>query len=720
LGLKGKKKLPQSFKDDGLDELLEGLDEQEEETDAQQKKTVKAAGDEWLDKKRREAILASGQISTLDNKINGSIDENDLEEGDEADDGRASDMSLDGSEFPDDASEEDSSKVGDEDVLDTENDFDGFESDSIEPETETFPERVRENPYVAPTAGVDVPSVKYIPPSLRKSSSSDSELLVRLRRQAQGLVNRLTEANLISILGEIEKLYRENARHHVTSTLVDLLLASICEPTSLPDTLIILPAGFIAAIFKIVGIDFGAQVIQRIVELFAEHYGRAKKASQDGPSAATTDSSKETSNLIMLLSEMYNFQVVGSNLIFDYIRLFLGQLSELNAELLLKIVRTSGPQLRQDDPSALKDIVGLLRPAVANVGEANISVRTKFMIETINNLKNNRMKTGIAGSAVTSEHTVRMKKILGTLNTRNIKGSEPLRIGLKDIQESDKKGKWWLVGASWSGPGPEDTNDSTIVLPTASRPLPIESSITSDLAQIAREQRMNTEVRRAIFITIMSASDYQDAYLRLMKLQLKKKQEFEIPKVLIHCAGAEKIYNPYYTLIAKRLCGDSKLKKSFQFSLWDIFKKMGESEEDGEAQDEDDQDPLDTRHIVNLAKMYGTLIVEGGLGLGVLRNFNLSYLQPRTKTFMEVLFITALLSCQKKSENKRDEQAVVNILMKIKDASQLVTGVRYFLNNVVSKTDIAGGKEEKATVKWACKVASDTLEALAVIDTVKP
>jgi nucleolar MIF4G domain-containing protein 1 len=37
----------------------------------------------------------------------------------------------------------------------------------------------------------------------------------------------------------------------------------------------------------------------------------------------------------------------------------------------------------------------------------------------------------------------------------------------------------------------------------------------------------------------------------------------------------------------------------------------------------------------------------------------------------------------------------------------------------VGKTDIAGGKEEKASVKWACKVAGDTLEALAVIDTVK-
>jgi nucleolar MIF4G domain-containing protein 1 len=107
---------------------------------------------------------------------------------------------------------------------------------------------------------------------------------------------------------------------------------------------------------------------------------------------------------------------------FDYIRLFLGTLSELNAELLLKIIRTSGPQLRKDDPSSLKDIVNMLRPAIASAGgEKNLSVRTKFMIESINDLKNNRMKTGAVASAVTSQHTVRMKKILGTLNTRSSK-----------------------------------------------------------------------------------------------------------------------------------------------------------------------------------------------------------------------------------------------------------------------------------------------------------
>jgi nucleolar MIF4G domain-containing protein 1 len=714
LGLKGKKNLPQSFKDDGLDELLEGLDS-EEDSDNNQKKKRKAEGVEWLEQKRREARkLAQGRISKTKVEDEGTPD---FLEGSEDSDG-ASDMSLDGPEFPDDLSEDDESELGNgEDILDAGNDFDGFASDGDgdDDDLSTWKpaNRARENPYIAPTTGGDASAQKYIPPSLRQAASSDSEALVRLQRRTQGLVNRLTEANLISILGDIEKLYHDNPRQHVTSTLVDILLISVCEPTSLPDTLIILPAGFIAAIYKVIGTDFGAQAIQRVVELFDEHYVRATNAVQDGPAAATTDSSKETSNLIMLLSEMYNFQVVGGNLIFDYIRQFLGKLSELNAELLLKIIRTSGPQLRQDDPSSLKDIVAMLRPAVTSIGEENLSVRTKFMIETINDLKNNRMKTGGAASAVTSEHTIRMKKILGSLNTRTLKASEPLRIGLKDIQDSDKKGKWWLVGASWSGNIADQDNGPRILEATSRTALPIEDAGTSDLVQLAREQRMNTDIRRAIFVAIMSATDYHDAYLRLMKLKLKKVQEFEIPKVLIHCSGAEKMYNPYYTLIAKKVCGDRRLKTAFQYCLWDLFKRMGESSNEDDAV-EDDEDVLETRQIVNLAKMFGALLVEGGLGLGVLKNLNLSYLQTKTKTFMEVLFITVLLQSQRQAESKRDEQAVVNIFSKAKDTPQLVTGLSYFLRKIVSKTDIAGGKEERATVKWACKIAGDTLEALAV------
>jgi len=709
LGIKSKKKLPQAFKVDGLDQLLEGLDGYSG-TSLQSSNTDQAARD-WLAQKR-------SQINHTGSEGKGSKEE-DLSSEDEH---VISEISSAENVFQGDEENGLAEMSEGDTAVDFEEDFEGFDSGSDKNSFSSPQTRMKENPYVAPNSQGNQTSLKYVPPSLRKPFS-DSEVLVRLRRQAQGLINRLTEANLISILGEVEKLYRENARQHVTSTLVDLLLISVCEPTALPDTLIILPAGFITAVYKVIGTDFGAQVIERVVELFDEHYGQASKAGNSGHATSALESSKETSNLITLLAELYNFQVVGSNLIFDYIRLFLQTLSELNAELLLRIIRVSGPQLRQDDPSSLRDIITVLRPAVSDVGERNLSVRTKFMIESINDLKNNRLKTRTATSSVISEHIGRMKKALGTLNTRGIKASEPLRIGLRDIQESDKRGKWWLVGSSWAGN--TSTKETVESGPELVKNAQIHNSMgtengTSDLVQLAREQRMNTDIRKAIFVTLMSASDYEDAYRRLMKLKLKKVQRLEIPKVIIHCSSAEEHYNPYYTLIAKKLCSDRKLSMAFQFSLWDLFRRLGEANEnDNILEDKDDEEVLDTRQLVNHAKMFGALIAEDGISLRVLKNLNLHYLQLKTKMFVEVLLVTVLLHTQLQSQNRRDEQALMRIFSRVKNAPSMIRGLQYFLKRVVAKTDIAGGEVEAATVRWACKVAASILDSILIAENTK-
>lgn len=282
----------------------------------------------------------------------------------------------------------------------------------------------------------------------------------------------------------------------------------------------------------------------------------------------------------------------------------------------------AGTQLRQDDPSALKEIVLLVQTSISRIGEENLSVRTKFMIETINNLKNNRMKTGLAASSVLSELVVRMKKTLGSLNARSIKASEPLKIGLQDVRQSDERGKWWLIGASYKDPA-EDAEHKTASFDDASSQSSDEPSFTQDAAgdllHVAREQRMNTDVRRSIFVAIMSATDYNDAFQRLMKLRLKKSQELEIPKVIIHCAGAEEAYNPYYTLLSRRVCSDRKLKMAFQFSLWAFFRRLGEGVDDDQGEVEEEDERLEMRTIVNLAKMFGTLVAEAGLTLNALK-----------------------------------------------------------------------------------------------------
>ncbi|KAH7064726.1 hypothetical protein B0J12DRAFT_560603 [Macrophomina phaseolina] len=698
LGIKNKKKLPKGFEDDGLADLLDGLDD-ELDFAVTGKRKRSSEDQAWLESKRRKAAggLAVEESFSDDDSEEGEDgweDEESMGSGDEDEDG------VDGG-------------LDDEDGESADGDgFAGFSDKDVEDDGESEREeqrpKVRENPYKPPIPTEAVSAGKYVPPSLRGPPSSDAEAMTRLRRQAQGLLNRLSEANLLSILKDIENLYQNNPRQYVTTTLIDLLLGLVCDRTSLQDTFLILHAGFISAVYKVIGTDFGAQLVERLAAEFDKCYINYSEES----------SGKETTNLISLISEMYNFQVIGCNLVFDYIRIFLEELKEVNTELLLRIVRMSGPQLRQDDPTSLKDIVILLQKSVAKAGEANLSVRTKFMIETINNLKNNRMKTGVAASAITSEHTTRMKKTLGSLNTRSIKASEPLRIGLKDLRDTEKKGKWWLVGASWRN---DTTDEREITAATTTDDK--HGGGTTDLMQLAREQRMNTDIRRAIFISIMSASDCKDAHARLTKLRLKRAQELEIPRVLLHCAGAELAYNPYYTLIARRLCAEKPLKKAFQFSLWDLFRRMGErddADDDDADFDEDGEEALTTRKVVNLARMFGTLAAEGGLSIAVLKTLNFAYLQPKTTAFVEVLLSTLILRSQKTKKGKntadsgRDEEALLDIVMRgAREAPQMARGLQYFFKKVVSKGEAAGNKADRETVRWGAGVAADGLTVLA-------
>lgn len=694
LGVKGKKK--SKGLDDGLDDIFGDLGGADSEDDLGVKapKRKRTEDNDWLANKRRKALGAAPPAESSENETDlEGIDSEDLEEGMEQDDFLGAD--------------DDSDLVD----LDDDDDNDNEESGS-EVEQEPVP-RVRENPYVAPvTAGATAPT-KYIPPALRGPPSSDAEALARLKRQVQGLLNRLSEANILSILKEIEKVYQNNPRGYVNNTLVNLLMDMLSDPSGLLDTFLILHAGFISSVYKVIGQDFGAQIVERIVSEFDQHYQSNKSGT-----------GKQTTNLMSLVAELYTFQVIGSNLVFDYVRFFLDELSDINTELLLRIVRAAGPQLRQDDPMAMKDIVVLLQKAAKKAGQDNLSVRTKFMIETINDLKNNRMKTGVATSSISRQHTTRMKKQLGTLGERNLKATEPLRIGLKDIKDTGKKGKWWMVGASWRNDAVDEATTEKIgdtkSLQTNSLSDDEEASGEVDLVQLAREQRMNTDVRRAIFISIMSASDFKDAQIRLNKLNLKRSQETEIPKVIVHCAGSEETYNHYYTVLARKICADHKMRKSFQFSLWDLFKSLGEKqneEEDSDNEEDGVEDRHNLRKLVNQAKLYGTLVGTRALPITSLKHLAFPYLQAKTKTFVEVLLVTAILETQKRSKNKQnDNKALLEVFVEVDQAPEMIAGLQYFVKKVIVKTAIVE-KKEKDVVQWGCTAVMDMLTRVLATTT---
>lgn len=85
--------------------------------------------------------------------------------------------------------------------------------------------------------------------------------------------------------------------------------------------------------------------VQHVVAEYDTHYAELDDPSN--PKASATPSTedepigKECSNLVVLLSELYNFQVISSVLMYDVIRALLdGDLTEFKVELLLKVARS--------------------------------------------------------------------------------------------------------------------------------------------------------------------------------------------------------------------------------------------------------------------------------------------------------------------------------------------------------------------------------------------
>ncbi|KXT18439.1 hypothetical protein AC579_8171 [Pseudocercospora musae] len=680
LGIKkGRKKVG----DDELDWLVGGGDSGDEDgTTPGKRKRVVPEDDDWLKQKRLKASKAAKQVQKAE-KV--EVDEVDDEEGF---DEEGKDNAFEGLVNP---SSEDEISEGD---------FEGSKEDDEEDKNEAMAEppvtKKRENPYIAPGAP---DSAKYVPPSLRRPTNSDTETLTQLRRQIQGNLNRLSETNIISILASIQEIYAKNARQHCTTVLVELLRERVADPSDAGDNALILFAGFATALYRVIGTDFAAQLLESLVNEFDR-------------SQATEG--KETINILSFLSNLYVLQTIGCEIIFEYIKLLLGDFTEANTVLLLRVVRIAGPQLRQDDPSALKDIVLLLQRSVAAAGGVEkLSQRIRVMIDFIHDLKNNRIKANRGPDATAQEHMQRMKKTLGTI--KNARTSEPLRMGLADIRDSEKKGKWWLVGASWRDPAKMAGHASATRVGSELSACVADASDESedseagvDLNALAKAQGMNTDVRKAIFISVAGAVDPQHAHLRLMKLNLKNKQMLEIPRVVIHCVGAEPVYNHFYTLVGLKFCSDRRMKKAWQFTLLDVLRRCGEDSADDEEDDIRPADELSVGQVYNIAKLYATLISEGLLRISILKPMHFATLQPKSQIFAEVLITTLLVLLRKKAGKEKFVSSVEEVFGEAHHVPGLVKSLAYFIETLMPASEVPT-KKEKKVVDAGCEYASSAL-----------
>eukprot|EP00898_Chlorokybus_atmophyticus_P001124 jgi/Chlat1/2011/Chrsp158S02301 len=459
----------------------------------------------------------------------------------------------------------------------------GHEVDEDEDDGNEEEEETEANAKGSPPKGA---KGAYVPPHLRQSQVDTSEAALRLQRRVRGLLNRLTEANIESIMKESVSLYMTMTRHNVTLAVTSEIISTCASGNRGNDQHAATFAAFMGAVSAVSGSDVGAQFAAALAVRLEE--------------AVADDDSLASRNLAIAAAHLYVFGVLEAVAIFSLLQMLCQRFTEQDVSTIVVLLQSCGMQLRAEDPAAMKEFIVAVHARAADrpQGEGAISKRVQFMLDMIVDIKNNKgvaARKKEAAAVGAGAQQAKLKKWVKGLGVSEV----TLRsVTWQKLLEPNKKGRWWLPAAA----GEELDN-------FAGRPLVEDNQEGAELLQLAAQQRMSTSARRAVFCAIMAAEDYLDAHARIQGLSLPGAQAREVPRVLVECCLQEAAFNPYYAALATHLCQlDHNHKVTFQYCFWDHFKQLS---------------GMELRRAANLGRLIAHMVGSFAISLAVLKTQDL-------------------------------------------------------------------------------------------------
>jgi len=396
-------------------------------------------------------------------------------------------------------------------------------------------------------------------------------------------------------------------RYDLIETIYSLFKNSLIQSNTLtPIRLLVEHAALVCILNANIGTELGASLLQKFCMLINEYL------NNEATNEYLLVEKKSLDNLILLICNLYNFKLFSSTLLIDLLNSqLIDKLKENDfkfekiIDLILIIFRCVGLSLRKENPLLLKDLIVDLQAKInliklSSATSESINNRLKFMLESINAIKNNDIRKLDAYDQEPVELIRKQAKLLLKEDQTN-----QLNISFKDLISANELGRWWIVGSAWSEQQQqqqEQTNSVNQVVGAGNG-----DGYSDAILKLAKQQHMNTDIRRAIFCSIVSAEDYTDAFMKLIKLSLKKQQEREIIYVIMHCALNENAHNPYYSYLMQKFCQyDRRFKMTLTFHSWDKFKMLNE---------------MNKQQVFNLSCLICHLICSDCITLSILKVF---------------------------------------------------------------------------------------------------
>ena len=418
-----------------------------------------------------------------------------------------------------------------------------------------------------------------------------------LKKSINGLINKVNVSNIKHIVPELfgENLVRGRG----------LFCRSImkAQAASLPFTPIY---AAMAAIVNTKLPQVGELLLKRLIVQFKKGFKRNDKAVC---LSATT-----------FIAHLCNQQVANEVVAAQILLLLLHKPTDDSVEIAVGLTREVGQHLEEMNAPIALAVFDQFRNILH---EADIDKRVQYMIEVLFQVRKDKYKDNPAIKEeldlVEEEdqitHTTALDDDIDVQDGLNIFKFDS---EWEENEEAYKRLKAEILGEGSDEDDDEDDSDDSE-----------EDDEKQEEKALEVKDQSNTDLvnlRRTIYLTIMSSIDPEECCHKLMKVQLPPGQEPELPSMIIECCSQERTYSKFYGLIGERF---AKINR-----LWtDQF-------EQSFAKYYDTIHRYETNRLRNIARFFGHLISSDAIGWHVLSvvHLNEEETTSSSRIFIKILF----------------------------------------------------------------------------------
>lgn len=284
--------------------------------------------------------------------------------------------------------------------------------------------------------------------------------------------------------------------------------------------------------------DVGELVVTRLIVQFR----RAIKRN-DKPTCVAT---------LTFLAHLCNQRVCTETLAMEILQMLLDEPTDDSVELAVNFTREVGLLLQEEEPRFNNALYEMFRGVLHS---PRIDKRVQFMVEVLFQVRRDKFKDNpmIPEGLDLVEEDDQITHQIGIADQLQVQ--ETLNIFKYDPDYELHEEEYRAIRDSILGSDSEEEDGSAADSEDASDDEAAGGEDLTGTIDIHDHTETNlVNLRRRIYLTIMSALDFQEAVHKLLQVPLQAGQEIELCNMIVECCSQERSYSKFYGSIAERLC----------------------------------------------------------------------------------------------------------------------------------------------------------------------